>query len=116
MIAAQELSFLTIWFSRTSASARLVSKIDDSASRSASAALATRVWCSDSIPQCRLMAGSRAVLTLRACVGLWGAPPSELEGVQLLGLVERPLFEQDPRQAVAGILEPLQRVFVAVDH
>ena len=41
------VSFFMIWFSRTSASARLVSKIDDRASRSASAALATRSCCSD---------------------------------------------------------------------
>src|SRR5512133_627476 len=41
---------------------------------------------------------------------------SELESVQLLRLVQRPLFEQDTRQAVATVLEPLQRVLVAVDY
>jgi hypothetical protein len=39
----------------------------------------------------------------------WERRSPELEGVQLLRLVKRPLLEQRTREAVAGVLEPLQR-------
>ena len=44
-----------------------------------------------------------------------GKRSPELKGVQLLRLVKRPLLEQRTREAVAGVLEPLQRLLIAVD-